>query len=105
MPPSNYSGYLPARRLGPAGKALPSSSASTSNVGRVLRAKKLRLASFSVGHVRSWYAPSLAPCQTCFSRRRTSQTSLAEAQMKEGVRISADLVAEMITHCELGRPN
>ncbi|HZA39960.1 MAG TPA: M67 family metallopeptidase [Actinomycetota bacterium] len=25
--------------------------------------------------------------------------------MKEGVRISADLVAEMITHCELGRPN
>src|SRR5919106_3837306 len=81
MPPSNYSGYLPARRLGPAGKALPSSSASTSNVGRVLRAKKLRLASFSVGYVRSWYAPSLRPRQACFSRRRTSQTSPAEALM------------------------
>ena len=79
--------------------------ASTSNVGRALRAKKLRLAAFSVGHVRSWYAPSLrhgsaeylvallrfgcVSCGTrvqagalpwaCFSRRRTSQTSLAEA--------------------------
>src|SRR5918996_6303551 len=79
--------------------------ASTSNVGRVLQAKKLRLAAFSVGHVRSWYAPSLrhgsaeylvsplrsgcVSCRTgvqvgalpqaCFSRRRTSQTSLAEA--------------------------
>src|SRR5918996_5864797 len=55
-------------------------SASTNNVGRVLRAKKLRLAAFSVGHVRSGYAPSLRPCQVCFSRRITSQTSLAEAQ-------------------------
>ena len=104
-------------------------SASTSNVGRVLRAKKLRLAAFgthsfrtspstdierndcvpSVGHVRSWYAPSRrhgsaeylvallrSGCVSCgtgvqagalpwawFSRRRISQTSLAEAQLEQ----------------------
>src|ERR671919_1324722 len=70
-PSSSSHSPQPQRRCRP--------SASTSNVGRALRAKKLRLAAFSVGHVRSWYAPSLRPCQACFSRRRTSQTSLAEA--------------------------
>src|ERR671918_895882 len=96
-PSSSSHSPQPQRRCRP--------SASTSNVGRALRAKKLRLAAFSVGHVRSWYAPSLRHgsaeylvprlqfgcviCRTCvqagtlpqacFSRRRTSQTSLAEA--------------------------
>ena len=47
-----------------------SASASTSKVRRVLAAKRLRLAAFSVAHVPSGYARSLRPCETCFSRRQ-----------------------------------
>ena len=37
----------------------------------VLAARKLRLASFSLSHVSSGYAPSLRPCHACFSLAKT----------------------------------
>ena len=68
-------------------KAKSGTSAPATNIRRFFRAKRLRLAAFSVAPARSGCERSLRPCDACFSRRKIPPTFLAAAPAPELIRL------------------